>query len=71
MSSVLLALGFGADDLRLAIALAALRARDAFERALHAVVDAAGHFFLQVDALHAHVDELDAELQQLRAGVAS
>ena len=24
-----------------------------------------GDFFLQVDALHAHVDELDAELQQL------
>ena len=34
------------------------------KRALHALVDAGGHFFLQVDALHAHVDELDAELQQ-------
>ena len=64
MSSVLLAFGFGLDDLRFAIAFAAARARDAFERALHALVHAGGHVFLQVDALHAHVDELDAELQQ-------
>ena len=33
------------------------------KRPLHALVHAGGDFFLQVDALHAHVDELDAELR--------
>src|SRR4051794_6522468 len=60
----LLAFRLGTDDLRFAIALAALRARDALEALLHALVHAGRDVFLQVDALHAHVDELDAEPQQ-------
>src|SRR6185295_16430452 len=61
------ALGVGADDLRFAVALAALGARDALEALLHALVHAGGDVLLQVDALQAHVDQLDAELLQLVA----
>ena len=51
----------GADAHGGARTLAAQAARDLREILLHAVVDARRDILRQVDALHAHVDELDAE----------
>ena len=65
-----LALGLGRDDLRLRVRprRAALRAMPSNVRFMLSYT-LRGDFFLQVDALQAHVDELDAELSQRLAGV--
>src|SRR5262245_40996508 len=57
-----LPLGLGADALRLLVALGAPLRGLARETRPHAVVDRLRHLVGQVDALHAHVDERQAEL---------
>ncbi len=65
-----LAIGLGADAFGLGAALGAQLVAAGAEALLHALVHRAADLIGQVDALHAHVDQLDAEFLRRIAGAA-